>query len=71
MNIGIHDIKRVMVDKAHQLTEGGTILSAAYTWSLADGNEYTSPCSPINADKLEIKEQVEDINDFYDQEPTA
>ena len=64
MNIGLHKVKRVMVDKVHRLTGG------AFTRHLhvvtADGRIDIALYAD-SADKLEIK-QVENINDFYETE---
>ena len=68
MDIGLHYIKRVMVDEVHQLP-GGT-----YTCNLQvvtdDGRVTITMFSDQAADKLEIV-KVKDINDFYDTEPAT
>ena len=64
MNIGLHDVKRVMVDKGHQLS------TSTYTCVIrlvtVDGRVDITLFAD-SADKLAIK-QVKDINDFYETE---
>ena len=67
MDIGLHYIKRVMVDEVHQLG-GGTYICNLQV--VTDDGRVSITLFSDAAAKLEIV-KVKDINDFYDSEPAT
>ena len=68
MDIGIHGVKKVMVDKVRRMMSGPTFIRNLHVVTAAGRIDITLFAD--SADKLEIK-QVEDINAFYETEPAS
>ena len=68
MDIGIHGIKRIMVDKVHPITGMRTytcVLHLITASGRVDINLFADRAAKLNI------VQVVDINDFYEPEPAA
>ena len=68
MDIGIHGINKIMVDRVHKLMSSGT--HVFFMNIITDRGREDITFYADDAAKLEIV-QVDNINDFYESEPAA